>query len=162
MSTPSIRMNSTPISAPEAIAAVTPLGFRRVAFRGLASAASWTLAASVAAAISQWLLLMATAKLGSAEMVGQLALSFAIVAPIQALTDLALRPALATDARRDFHFSDYLELRMKMIVLAVAAVARRRRSLSLSDSRRRPSRRAICSTGSFSARSGSAGWGNRS
>jgi len=122
--TPSIRMNSTPIStAPEGIALPSGLGFsRRVAFRGLASGASWTLAASIAAAMSQWLLLMVTAKLGSAEMVGQLALSFAIVAPIQALTDLALRPALATDARRDFHFSDYLELRMKMIVLAVIGV----------------------------------------
>ena len=100
--------------------AATEVG--QVAFRGLASGASWTLAASIAAALSQWLLLMVTAKLGSAEMVGQLALSFAIVAPIQALTDLALRPALATDARRDFRFKDYLQLRGIMIVCFVAVV----------------------------------------
>src|SRR3954447_17015929 len=104
-------MNSTPILAPEVIENEPSLGLGRLAFRWLASGASWTLAASIAAAISQWLLLMVTAKLGSTEMVGQLALSFAIVAPIQALTDLALRPALATDARRDFHFRDYLGLR---------------------------------------------------
>lgn len=36
---------------------------------------------------------------------------------------MALRPALATDARRDFHFSDYLELRVKMIAIAVLAVS---------------------------------------
>jgi O-antigen/teichoic acid export membrane protein len=100
----------------------SPLGLGRVAYQRLTSGASWTLAASVSTALSQWLLLMVTAKLGSTEMVGQLALSFAIVAPIQALTDLALRPALATDARRDFHFRDYLELRAKMITIAVAAV----------------------------------------
>jgi len=95
---------------------------RTLGYQRLASGASWTLAASIAAALSQWLLLMVTAKLGSPEMVGQLALSFAIVAPIQALTDLALRPALATDARRNYHFRDYLELRAKMITLGVAAM----------------------------------------
>jgi O-antigen/teichoic acid export membrane protein len=66
---------------------------------------------------------MVTAKLGSTAMVGQLALSFAIVAPIQALTDMALRPALATDARRDFRFRDYFELRIKLIAVAMALVA---------------------------------------
>ncbi|HEY3740660.1 MAG TPA: lipopolysaccharide biosynthesis protein [Bryobacteraceae bacterium] len=117
-------MNSTSVSATTgALHVGAPAGFRRVAFEGLASGASWTLAASVTAALSQWLLLMVTAKLGSAEMVGQLALSFAIVAPIQALTDMALRPALATDARRDFHFNDYLDLRMKMIAVAVITIA---------------------------------------
>jgi O-antigen/teichoic acid export membrane protein len=116
-------MNLTPISVePNAVPAQALFGFRRLRFRGLASGASWTLAASIVAALSQWLLLMITAKLGSAAMVGQLALSFAIVAPIQALTDLALRPALATDARRDFHFSEYFELRMKMMSVGLAAV----------------------------------------
>ena len=115
----SIRMNSSTISVP---AAPVSTGQNRLALSGLNSGTSWTLAGSVAAAFSQWLLFMVTAKLGSAEMVGQLALSFAIVAPIQALTDLALRPALATDARRDFHFRDYLKLRGIMVALAVAAI----------------------------------------
>ena len=112
-------MNLTPISV-----TLTPLrtGFGRIAFKGLASGTSWTLAASVSSALSQWLLLMVTAKLGSSEMVGQLALSFAIVAPIQILTDMALRPSLATDARSDFQFRDYLELRALSIVVMVAAV----------------------------------------
>src|SRR5450432_2952660 len=113
-------MNSSPISVS---AAPVSTGFGRLAFHGLASGTSWTLAASLTAALSQWLLLMVTAKLGSAEMVGQLALSFAIVAPIQAFTDLALRPSLATDARRDFHFQDYLKLRAIMITLAVGVVS---------------------------------------
>ena len=112
-------MSSTPITASE-IASSPRFG---VSFLGLAPGASWTLAASISAALSQWLLLMVTAKLGSAEMVGQLALSFAMVAPVQALTDLALRPALATDARRDFHFRDYLNLRGTMIAIFVVVVS---------------------------------------
>ena len=112
-------MNSTSIAVPDGPVAA---GIRRVALGGLASGASWTLAASFAAAVSQWLLLMVAAKLGSTAMVGQLALAFAIVAPIQALTDLALRPALATDARRLFHFRDYLQLRGMTIAISIAVV----------------------------------------
>jgi len=97
-------------------------GIEPVALQGVASGALWTLAASVSAALSQWLLLMMTAKLGSTEMVGQLALSLAVVAPIQVLTDMALRPALATDARHEFHFRDYFRLRVAMTTLAVIAV----------------------------------------
>lgn len=89
---------------------------------GLASGAFWTLTASIAGAVSQWLLVAMTAKLGSTEMVGHLAMSLAIVAPVQALTDLALRPALATDARGDFRFRDYWRLRGAMIVLFLVIV----------------------------------------
>ena len=94
-----------------------------LAINGLASGTCWTLAASIASALSQWMLLMVTAKLGSPEMVGKLALSFAIVAPMQVLTDLALRPALATDARGEFQFRDYFDLRAISIVLLVSAVS---------------------------------------
>jgi hypothetical protein len=125
-------MNSTSISTPEAIATTPRIGLGRIPFQRLASGASWTLAASIAAALSQWLLLMVTAKLGSTEMVGQLALSFAIVAPIQALTDLALRPALATDANHDFHFRDYLGLRR----VREPAVRRPRRQYSIREAQR--------------------------
>ena len=123
-------MNSTPISVSQVpvMAGIGRAALHRAmkiacgGIKGLASGAFWTLVASVAAALSQWLLLMVTAKLGSAEMVGQLAMSFAIVAPIQALADLALRPVLATDAGRDFRFPDYVRLRGMTIVLFVAVV----------------------------------------
>ena len=109
-------MNPTTIPAPKlALSGIRPT------FGGLASGACWTIAASIAAAVSQWLLLMVAAKLGSTEMVGQMALSLAVVAPIQSFTDLALRPALATDASREFHFRDYLRLRAIMIGVAILA-----------------------------------------
>ena len=94
----------------------------RLGLHGLASGVIWTISASIAAALSQWMLLMVTAKLATAEIVGQLAMSLAIVAPIQALTDLALRPALATDARGDFAFRDYMRLRGVMITIFLAIV----------------------------------------
>ena len=112
-------MNSTSLSSSDVSIVTVP---RRLPLTGLASGAAWTIAASVTSALAQWLLLMATAKLGSVEMVGQLAIALAIVSPIQALTDLALRPALATDAKRDFRFRDYWWLRGMMIVVFLAAV----------------------------------------
>ena len=77
--------------------------------------------ASITAAAGQWLVLALAAKLGSAEMVGQLALALAIVAPIQTLTDLSLRPAFATDARSEYHFRDYASLRGIGIAIALVA-----------------------------------------
>ena len=112
-------MNSTIISKLDMAA---PVDHSKPVSTRLAAAVVWTLAASAAAAVAQWLLVIATAKLASAEMVGQLAMSLAIVAPIQALTDLALRPALATDARCEFAFADYLRLRSIMIALFLSLI----------------------------------------
>jgi O-antigen/teichoic acid export membrane protein len=86
---------------------------------GLARGASWMLMASIAAACAQWLAVALTAKLGTTEMVGELALALAITAPIQTLTDLALRPAFATDVRCQFPFRDYARLRVVGILTAV-------------------------------------------
>lgn len=68
-------------------------------------------------------MLIVLAKLGTSEMVGQFALGFATTAPIFMFSNLQLRTVLATDARREYVFADYLELRLLMSSLALLAIA---------------------------------------
>jgi O-antigen/teichoic acid export membrane protein len=67
-------------------------------------------------------LVIALAKLGSKEMVGQYALGVAVAWPVFLLADLQLRVVQATDARDDFHFGHYLGLRLLATPLAFLAV----------------------------------------
>ncbi len=85
--------------------------------------ASWGLAGSVLYAACQWGMLVVLAKLGNAEMLGQLALGLAIAAPVFLLANLSLRGVLTTDARREHALGDYLALRLVTTALALAAVA---------------------------------------
>jgi O-antigen/teichoic acid export membrane protein len=57
-------------------------------------------------------MLVVLAKLGSAEMMGQFALGFAVSAPVFILANLSLRAVLVTDVRGDHRFEDYLALRL--------------------------------------------------
>ena len=79
---------------------------------------SWTLAGNIIYAACQWGMLIILAKLGSAEMVGQFALGLAITAPIIMFADLNLRHVQATDAQEEYHFRDYLGLRLITTSLA--------------------------------------------
>lgn len=63
------------------------------------------------------------ARLGSAEMIGQLVLALAICNPISTMADLGLGGVLVTDARRQYGFGDYLRLRLFTSVLAMLAIA---------------------------------------
>lgn len=83
---------------------------------------SWTLAGNVVYAASQWGMVILLAKLGSIETVGQFALGFAITAPVFMLTNLELRAVQATDARREYSFSDYLGLRLISSTLALLII----------------------------------------
>ena len=86
----------------------------------------WTLAGNAAYVASQWGVLVLLAKLGTAEMVGVFVLGLAICGPIQILANLDLRAVLATDARREFPFGDYVRLRAATCaagLLAIGAVA---------------------------------------
>jgi O-antigen/teichoic acid export membrane protein len=84
---------------------------------------SWTLAGSVTYAGCQWGVLIAIARLGNPEMVGQFALALAITAPVIMLTNLQLRAVQATDARRQYEFGEYLGLRLIMTALALVLIA---------------------------------------
>lgn len=67
---------------------------------------------NVVYAACQWGMLVAIAKFGSPEMVGQFTLGLAITAPVLMFTNLHLRTVQVTDAKRQFLFGDYLALRI--------------------------------------------------
>jgi O-antigen/teichoic acid export membrane protein len=73
---------------------------------------SWTLIGNAIYAACQWGMLVAIAKLGSPEMLGQFTLGLAITAPILMFTNLHLRTVQVTDAKKQFMFGDYLALRI--------------------------------------------------
>ena len=73
---------------------------------------SWTFTGNLVYAASQWGMLVVLAKLGRPEMVGQFTLGLAVTAPVFMLTNLQLRSIQATDARKEYLFSDYLSLRL--------------------------------------------------
>ncbi len=83
---------------------------------------AWTLIGNGIYAISQWAILVVLAKLGSAEMVGQFALGTAIALPIILCANLYLRAMVATDAREEYSFADYLGLRLITTLLAVGLI----------------------------------------
>jgi O-antigen/teichoic acid export membrane protein len=84
--------------------------------------ASWGVVGSVTYAACQWGMLIALAKLGTSEMLGQFALGFAVAAPVFLLTNLSLRDVLATDARSDHAVGDYVTLRILGTLLAFVAI----------------------------------------
>lgn len=84
---------------------------------------SWTFTGNLVYAASQWGMLVVLAKLGSPEMVGQFTLGLAVTAPVIMFTNLQLRGIQATDAKRDYVFSDYLGLRLIGTGLALLIIA---------------------------------------
>ncbi len=84
---------------------------------------SWTFIGNIVYAACQWGMLMVLAKLGSPEMVGQFSLGLAQTAPVFMLTNLQLRDIQATDAKRQYLFSDYLGLRLIGTGLALLLIA---------------------------------------
>ena len=83
----------------------------------------WTLSGNVVYAACQWGILVALAKLGTPQMVGEFALALAVTAPIVIGAGLSLRSVQATDALREHKFHDYFSLRLLTTVAAVLAVA---------------------------------------
>jgi O-antigen/teichoic acid export membrane protein len=83
----------------------------------------WTFAGNTIHAACQWGMLVALARLGSAQMVGEFALALAIASPVLMFANLQLRGVQATDARREFVFRDYLGLRLLTTAAALAVIA---------------------------------------
>lgn len=73
--------------------------------------ALWALTGNITYAACQWGMLIAIAKLGTPEKVGQFSLGLAIAAPVFMFTNLQLRTVQATDARGEFRFGHYWALR---------------------------------------------------
>jgi O-antigen/teichoic acid export membrane protein len=83
--------------------------------------AAWTFLGTTIAMAAQGGIMMALAKLGTPEIVGQYALAVAMVGPVILLTNLNLRAVQATDARHDHPFVSYLGLRLCGLALAGVA-----------------------------------------
>jgi O-antigen/teichoic acid export membrane protein len=84
---------------------------------------SWNFIGNVVYVACQWGMLVVLSKIGSPEIVGQFTLGFAITAPILIFTNLQLREIQATDAKQQYHFGDYLGLRLLSTGLALLAIA---------------------------------------
>ena len=62
------------------------------------------------------------ARLGNAEMIGQLTLALAVCNPISTLADLGLSGSLISDANRQYRLRDYLGLRLLTCGLAMLVI----------------------------------------
>lgn len=83
----------------------------------------WTFIGNVVYSGCQWGMLIILAKFGNPYMVGQFSLGLAVTAPVIMLTNLQLRGVQATDARCEYHFSDYLALRLLTTISAFVFIA---------------------------------------
>ncbi len=83
---------------------------------------SWIAAGNTVGALSQWGITIVLARLGDFDMVGTVGLAFAVCVPVGALSQLGLRGALVTDARREYCFGEYLALRLITAVVAIGVV----------------------------------------
>jgi O-antigen/teichoic acid export membrane protein len=89
----------------------------------VASGFAWVLAGYVAYMACQWGMIVALARWGTVETVGQFHLALATTAPIIMFTNLGLRRVYATDARSAFRFGDYLGLRFLTCGIALVVIA---------------------------------------
>lgn len=83
---------------------------------------SWTFVGNVTYAASQWLIVIAIARIGTPEVLGQFALALAITAPVFMGTNLQLRGVQATDAAHLYPFRSYLKLRVWTTIIALVVV----------------------------------------
>ena len=67
----------------------------------------WAVAGNATYAASQWGVLVALAKLGTPELVGQFAFALALTSPLVLFSQLNLRAVQATDAKHEYEFAEY-------------------------------------------------------
>jgi O-antigen/teichoic acid export membrane protein len=89
---------------------------------------AWSFAGNATYALSQWLIVIAIAKLGTPRDVGDWTLALAITGPVFVFFQLKLRQFQATDIRGEHRWSEYLALRLvgmasAVLVSLVVAVA---------------------------------------
>jgi O-antigen/teichoic acid export membrane protein len=91
---------------------------------------AWILAGNLWQGFSQWMLIVALAKLGTIEMVGSFTLALAIGLPVLMFGSLSLRSIQVTDGSRAYRFLEFFTVRLAMalasfITIAAIAVAAR-------------------------------------
>jgi O-antigen/teichoic acid export membrane protein len=107
------------VSSAELAASAAP----KRAGAGMLTNFAWAVTGNVVFAICQWGIVVALAKAGSTTMVGQFSLGIAIATPILMFSNCDLRAVQATDAKREFHFHEYVRLRTVTTALALGAIA---------------------------------------
>jgi len=83
----------------------------------------WVLLGNFIYGGAQWGIVILLAQLGSPAVVGRFALGLAVCSPIFMFTNLRLREIIATDARREYSFPEYLGLRLTGSSLAFLCIA---------------------------------------
>jgi O-antigen/teichoic acid export membrane protein len=83
---------------------------------------SWLAAGNLVNAACAWGRVALLARMGNAEMIGQLTLAFAVCNPIDALADLGLSGSLVSDADGRYRVRDYIGLRALTCGLAMLVV----------------------------------------
>lgn len=106
-----VPMTRSPDADHSGAAVIKPLSLRRNF--------SWTLFGNVVNAACQWGMLVALAKLTSAESVGQWGFAMAVAAPIFCFFDMRLRLVHVTDVENKNSFGDYFGVRLATMGLAV-------------------------------------------
>ena len=83
---------------------------------------SWLALGNIVNAACAWGRVALLARLGNAEMIGQLTLALAVCNPIGTLADLGLSGSLISDANRQYRLRDYLGLRLLTCGLAMLVI----------------------------------------
>lgn len=83
---------------------------------------SWTFLGNIIYGASQWVTIIVLAKISSPEVVGQFTLAVAVTSPIILLASLGLRAVQVTDAKQQYKFRDYLDLRIITTLVAVLII----------------------------------------
>jgi O-antigen/teichoic acid export membrane protein len=84
---------------------------------------TWVLSGNLLYCVCQWGIVIALAKLGNTEQVGEYALGMAVSAPIVLFASLQLRALLASELRDRFTFGQYLTFRLVSLGAALLLVA---------------------------------------
>ena len=84
---------------------------------------AWVLSGNVIYSACQWAIVIALAKLGNPQQVGEYALGMAVSAPIVLFANLQLRALLATELKDRFSFAQYLTFRLASLGAALILVA---------------------------------------
>ena len=84
---------------------------------------AWTMASSIIFQTCQWLIIVTLAHSAGSVAVGRFAFALAVTTPPLLFAANNLRVALATDARSEFRFVDYLILRVVSLTVATSGIA---------------------------------------
>lgn len=108
-----------------AVETVEPVAAPRaglVADTRLRANVAWMLLGNFWQGLSQWTLVVALAKMGSAEMVGSYTLGLAIALPVFMFSSLSLRSIQITDGGRSYRFLDFLTLRLASAIASLILI----------------------------------------